>query len=53
MQAIYYPNTRVDVTEGETVNIVARHDEYSLWFDVNKGDQKYVLVTDSTVYSVG
>jgi len=38
MQAIYYPYNHVTVAKGDQVKVVAKHDEYSLWFDVLKND---------------
>ena len=37
MQAVYYPRTRTEVRAGDTLELVASHDEYSLWFDVVTG----------------
>jgi len=34
MQAIYYPRSQTPVKQGESVELVSSHDEYSLWFDV-------------------
>ena len=34
MQAVYYPSSQTQVRQGDTVELVACHDEYSLWFDV-------------------
>jgi len=34
MQAVYYPKSKTTVCEGQPFNVVACHDEYSLWFDV-------------------
>jgi len=34
MQAVYYPCSQTQVRQGDTVELVACHDEYSLWFDV-------------------
>ncbi|TRY61040.1 hypothetical protein TCAL_05739 [Tigriopus californicus] len=36
MQAIYYPMSQVHLNEGESFNLISRHDEYSLFFDVSK-----------------
>ena len=38
MQAIYYPYNHVTVAKGDQVKVVAKHDEYSLWFDILKND---------------
>lgn len=40
MQAIYYPRSQTEVREGEKVELVASHDEYSLWFDVVKKSEE-------------
>lgn len=38
MQAIYYPTSRLDLNESDSFNLLSRHDEYSLSFDVSKSD---------------
>lgn len=37
MQALYYPPKRVRVERGESVPVLAGHDEFSLWFAVDDG----------------
>ncbi|CAH1780265.1 unnamed protein product [Owenia fusiformis] len=40
MQAVYYPPSSCTVAKGDQVNIHSFHDDYSLWFDVTKGETK-------------
>jgi len=47
MQAIYFPNQEIEIIKGESVTLVSNHDEYSLWFDVNKQNQE-IIKTQST-----
>ncbi|XP_023340534.1 protein arginine N-methyltransferase 7 isoform X2 [Eurytemora carolleeae] len=35
MQAIYYPQSEIKVTKGDSLLLTSNHDEYSLTFDVN------------------
>lgn len=38
MQALYYFPKDILITEGEEFTVISNHDEYSLWFEVIKGD---------------
>jgi len=42
MQAMYFPNQELQVSKEESLTLVSNHDEYSLWFDVNKQNQEIV-----------
>lgn len=35
MQAVYYLPRAVDVKENQDLNLVANHDEFSMWFDLS------------------
>ena len=39
MQAIYYPKTQISLEKGDEFSLQCFHDEYSLWFDVARGDR--------------
>ncbi|KAK3086794.1 hypothetical protein FSP39_023581 [Pinctada imbricata] len=40
MQAVYYPSIPLKVSKGEEVQVISNHDEYSLWFDVQKSSDE-------------
>ena len=39
MQAIYYPKSQISLEKGDEFSLQCFHDEYSLWFDVARGDR--------------
>ena len=36
MQAVYFPKKYSSFNEGEIIRLNCNHDEYSLWFDIEK-----------------
>ncbi|XP_052231966.1 protein arginine N-methyltransferase 7-like isoform X1 [Dreissena polymorpha] len=53
MQAIYYPYSQLTVEKGETINVISKHDEYSLWFDVAKGHLQGGCLDDRPICTCG
>lgn len=49
MQAVYFPKKIVQFNKDDDIYISCNHDEYSLWFDVDKKDVSKEALNDMSL----